>query len=146
MPDLIRHPCNLNRPRLKAYRGYIKKNIMKKIFTAIGTGVKKTWQFFTGKKRLIAIACGLVSQVIPKHTAVGQTANWLQNNLDYVNIGLEVIAGLFGATALFEHGTKSVKKGYEADKLPSLITKVMDKIPDKYTGVKGSANESGSGS
>lgn len=30
------------------------------------------------------------------------------------------------------------KKDYKKDELPSGITKLMDKIPDKYTGVRGS--------
>lgn len=84
--------------------------------------------------------------IIPAHTVVGQSASWLQNNLDYVNIGLEVSAGLFGGLALAEHGAKNLKKKYGADKLPSLITKVMDKIPDSLTGIKGASNESASGS
>lgn len=32
----------------------------------------------------------------------------------------------------------NLKAQYKMDNLPSGITKVMDKIPDKYTGVKGS--------
>jgi hypothetical protein len=31
------------------------------------------------------------------------------------------------------------RKGYQADNLPSGISKVMDRIPDKITGVRGSA-------
>ena len=34
---------------------------------------------------------------------------------------------------------KGLLTGYQSDNLPSGITKVMDKIPDKITGIKGSA-------
>lgn len=32
----------------------------------------------------------------------------------------------------------NLKKQYQLDNLPSGLSKMMDKIPDKYTGVKGS--------
>lgn len=31
-----------------------------------------------------------------------------------------------------------IKQGYQSDNLPSGITKIMDKVPDSITGVKGS--------
>lgn len=121
------------------------KNILQKISHAVGSGAGAAWKYLSGKKRLIAIACGLISQIIPQHTAVGQSATWLQNNLDYITIGLEITSGLFGATALVEHGAVKIKNGYEADTLPGGLTKILDKIPDKITGVKGSKNLSASG-
>ena len=87
---------------------------LKNIANKIGDAASATWKFLSGKKRLIAIGCGLISQLIPEHTAIGGGADWLQNNLEYVALGLEVTAGLFGTTAIIEHGVKTYK-----DKLPS---------------------------
>lgn len=36
-----------------------------------------------------------------------------------------------------------LRKGYKADNLPSGLTKVMDKIPDSVTGVKGENSKPG---
>lgn len=51
------------------------------------------------------------------------------------------VAHQIGATINVAVGTGllgiGAKKGYQADNLPSGLTKVMDMIPDKITGVKG---------
>jgi len=91
------------------------KFTLKNIASKIGNTANKAWRFLSGKKRLIAIGCGLISQIIPEHTAIGGGADWIRNNLDYINIGLEVTAGLFGTTAIIEHGIKT----YKEKKLPS---------------------------
>lgn len=87
---------------------------LKNIAHKIGDAANATWKWLSGKKRLIAIGCGLVSQLIPEHTAIGGGADWIQNNLEYITLGFEVAAGMFGTTALIEHGVKKYK-----DKLPS---------------------------
>ncbi len=67
------------------------------------------WEWFKGKKRLIAIGAGLLAQVVPKHTAMGQGADFLSHNLDNIQIGLDVVAGLFGITAVTEHAYDKYK-------------------------------------
>ena len=87
---------------------------LKNIANKIGDAASVTWKFLSGKKRLIAIGCGLLSQIIPEHTAIGGGADWLTKNIEYLTLGLEVTAGLFGTTAVIEHGVKQYK-----NKLPS---------------------------
>lgn len=87
---------------------------LKNIANKIGDTANATWKFLLGKKRLIAIGCGLISQLIPQHTAIGGGADWIQNNLEFVTLGFEIAAGLFGTTAIIEHGIEAYK-----DKLPS---------------------------
>jgi len=87
---------------------------IKKVANTIGVGITSAWKFFQGKKRWIAMGAGLLARAIPSHTAVGQGASWLSDNLEYVSIGLDVTAGLFGTAAVAE-----VLK----DKLPSGLSK-----------------------
>jgi hypothetical protein len=115
---------------------------MKNILNKIRGGITKAWQWSVGKKRWLSMGCGLLSQLLPEHTLIARVAGWTGGNLDYITIGLEVAAGLFGATAVVEHSAGALKEGYEADTLPKGITKIMDIIPDSLTGIKGVSNGS----
>lgn len=84
-------------------------DIIKNIGSKIGTAANASWQFLSGKKRLIAIGCGLLAQVIPRNTIVGAGASWISNNLDVISTGLQVAAGMFGTTALIEHGVNAIQ-------------------------------------
>ena len=90
---------------------------LKNIANKIGDAASVTWKFFLGKKRLIAIGCGLISQIIPEYTTIGGGADWIKDNIDYVTIGFEIAAGLFGTTAIVEHGIEAYN-----NKLPSGLT------------------------
>lgn len=94
-------------------------DIIKNIGHTIGSAANASWQYLSGKKRIIAIACGLLAQVIPHNTIVGAGASWISNNLDIIQTGLQVTSGLFGTTALVEHGITAVKNlpsGLNTDK------------------------------
>ena len=88
--------------------------MFEKLIANIGTAANGTWKFFKGKKRYIALAASLLSKITPDHTAVGSGANFITNNLESINIGLEVIAGLFAGAVIIEK---------TADKLPSGLKK-----------------------
>ena len=85
--------------------------MFKKMFSYIGTAANGTWKFFKGKKRYITIGAALLSKIIPNHTAVGASANFISDNLESINIGLEVIAGLFGTAAVIETATEKLPGG-----------------------------------
>lgn len=81
---------------------------------------KKAWYL---RKEVIGTAVSSLSSLLllfPQHT----TAHVVGAGL---GIALGAVTTILG-----------LKKGYEADNLPSGITKVMDAIPDSITGVKGS--------
>lgn len=98
--------------------------MFKKVFEFIGSSANTAWQFLKGKKRLIALAALGLSK-LPVHTVLGQTGNFISDNLSNIELGLEITAGLFGATAVAEHSVKFVK-----EKLPSGLKKKEEKTDE----------------
>jgi hypothetical protein len=90
--------------------------MFKKVLSAIGDASNATWKFFKGKKRYIALSAALLSKIIPQHTAVGASANFINDNLETINIGLEVIAGLFGGAAVVETVMQKLPSGLSEKK------------------------------
>lgn len=68
---------------------------------------------------------GLGLSYFPDHTVAHQVGT-------FCNASVGIAVTWFG-----------VKKGYQSDNLPSGLSKVLDKVPDSITGIRGIKNEKG---
>ena len=107
--------------------------MFKKLLSGIGSAAQSSWAFFKGKKRYITIAAGLLSKVLPEHTAVGQGANFITANIENINIVLEVVAGLFGSAVVVEAVVDNLPSGL-ADKTKAAAKGLKDKIKSSTIG------------
>lgn len=93
------------------------KEFFSKITNSIGGFAQSAGVFLKGYKRYIGWGLLAISHVVPEYTAVGKSVRFINDNLVSIQVGLDVMSGLFIA--------KAAREDYVSKKLPSGLSEEM---------------------